>query len=149
MTVHGRPLLEGPPAHMGGADRELLACAQAILGDHYVEGVHEVAAALRLADGGIVTGLHVEAGAGRASICAESAALSAAIIAGSAVVAIVGVLRRPVGTQHIIEPCGVCAELLIDHAADASVWVAQGDGFTAVPVTQLLPFRRRRSARLP
>jgi cytidine deaminase len=142
-----RPVLDGPPEAMEEGDRELLERAQAILDERYVQGVHEVAAALRLADGRIVTGLHVEASAGRASVCAESAALSAAILAGSPVVSLVGVLRRPGGTRHIIEPCGVCAELLGDHAPDASVWVAASEGFAAVPVAELLPFRRRRAAR--
>jgi cytidine deaminase len=132
---------------MGEGDRELLEAALAILDARYVVGVHEVAAALRLADGSVVTGLHVEATAGRASVCAESAALSAAAIAGSPVVSVVGVLRRPAGTLHLIEPCGVCAELLADHAADASVWVAVGDGFGAVGVADLLPYRRRRTGR--
>ncbi len=142
-----RPLLDGPPAGMSEGDRELLATARSVLDGHYRAGVHEVAAALRLADGRIVTGLHVEASAGRASVCAESAALSAAIVAGSPVLSVVGVLRRPTGTRHLIEPCGVCAELLGDHAPEARVWVAVGDAFEAVPVHQLLPFRRRRSAR--
>jgi len=142
-----RPLLDGPPAGMDAGDRELLAVAGAILDERYAAGVHEVAAALRLEDGRIVTGLHVEASAGRASVCAESAALSAAVIAGSLVVAVVGVLRRPSGTRHLIEPCGVCAELLGDHAPDARVWVASGEAFEAVGVQELLPFRRRRAAR--
>ena len=129
---------------MGEADRALLAAAEAVLDARYVAGVHEVAAALRLADGRMVTGLHVEATAGRASICAESAALSAAVIAGSPVVSVVGLLRRRSGSKHLIEPCGVCAELLADHAPDATVWVAVGAGFGAVGVADLLPFRRRR-----
>ncbi|MCW4385932.1 hypothetical protein OH146_09120 [Salinibacterium sp. SYSU T00001] len=142
-----RPELTEAPATMGEADRELLATALRILDERYEQGVHEVAAALRLADGRVVTGLHVEASAGRASVCAESAALSSAIIAGSPVVSIVGVLRRPAGTRHLIEPCGVCAELLNDHAADASVWVARGEEFAEVRVADLLPFRRVRVAR--
>ncbi len=142
-----RPLLDGPPEGMGEGDRELLASALAVLDARYAVGVHEVAAALRLADGRLVSGLHVEASAGRASVCAESAALSAAVIAGSPVVAVVGVLRRPSGSLHLIEPCGVCAELLVDHAPDARVWVAVDQGFGAVPVHELLPFRRRRAAR--
>ena len=132
---------------MSEGDRQLLDAALELLEARYVVGVHEVAAALRLADGGMVTGLHVEATAGRASICAESAALSAALIAGSPVLSIVGALRRPAGSLHIIEPCGVCAELLADHAPDAVVWVAVGDGFAPVAVRELLPFRRRRAGR--
>lgn len=147
MTDSSRPLLDGPPAGMSGGDRELLDAALELLEARYVVGVHEVAAALRLADGRMVLGLHVEATAGRASVCAESAALSAAVIAGSPVLSIVGVLRRPGGSRHIIEPCGVCAELLADHAPDASVWVAVGDGVAPVAVKELLPFRRQRVGR--
>lgn len=147
MTGAERPVLDGPPAGMDDGDRELLHTARALLDARYRQGVHEVAAALRLADGRLVTGLHVEASAGRASVCAESAALSAAVAAGSAVVSVVGVLRRPGGSHHLIEPCGVCAELLADHAPDAVVWVAVGDGYGPVRVHELLPFRRRRAAR--
>jgi cytidine deaminase len=142
-----RPVLDGPPAGMDAGDRELLDTATTVLAARYRTGVHEVAAALRLADGTVVTGLHVEASAGRASVCAESAALSAAVIAGEPVVSVVGVLRRPGGSLHLIEPCGVCAELLADHAPGARVWVAVDDGFGPVAVADLLPFRRRRSAR--
>lgn len=142
-----RPELTGPPGGMSDADRELLDAAEGILDARYRQGVHEVAAALRLADGRITTGVHVEASAGRASVCAESAALSAAVVAGSEVVSIVGVLQRPGGSRHLIEPCGVCAELLGDHAPEATVWVAVDDAFAAVRVDELLPFRRRRAAR--
>jgi cytidine deaminase len=142
-----RPLLDGPPVGMSESDRELLDTALGLLETRYVVGVHEVAAALRLADGRVVTGLHVEATAGRASVCAESAALSAALIAGSPVLSIVGVLRRASGSRHLIEPCGVCGELLADHAPDATVWVAVDDGFAPVAVRELLPFRRRRAGR--
>jgi cytidine deaminase len=134
---------------MSESDRELLEAALGLLKARYALGVHEVAAALRLADGRVVTGLHVEATAGRASICAESAALSAAVIAGSPAVSVVGVLRRAAGSLHIIEPCGVCAELLADHAPEAVVWVAVDDGFAPVAVHELLPFRRRRAGRQP
>lgn len=142
-----RPVLVGPPPGMGEGDRALLAIATDLLDSRYRVGVHEVAAALRLADGTVVTGVHVEATAGRASVCAESAALSAAVVVGSSVVSVVGVLRRPGGSLHVIEPCGVCAELLTDHAPDASVWVAVGEGFGPVRVDELLPFRRRRRGR--
>jgi len=144
MSDSARPVLDGPPPGMSEDDGELLSVAEGVLEARYRAGVHEVAAALRLADGRVVTGLHVEATAGRASVCAESAALSAAVIAGSPVTSVVGVLRRRSGTTHLIEPCGVCAELLADHAPDATVWVAIGSGFGSVRVAELLPFRRRR-----
>lgn len=147
MSFAARPVLVGTPEGMGAEDAELMSRASALLDDRYRTGVHEVAAAMRLATGAIVGGLHVEAGAGRASVCAEGAALSQAVIAGATVVAVVGVLQRPEGTRHLIEPCGVCAELLGDHAPDARVWVAVDDRFASVGVSELLPHRRRRAAR--
>lgn len=149
MTVvpSARPLLDRVPAGMSEGDAELLTIARDLLRARYIIGRHEVATAFRLADGSVVTGLHVESGSGRASICAESAAVSAAAIGGSGVRAIVSVLRRPAGTEHLIEPCGVCAELLVEHATDARVWVAAGEQHRAVAVTDLLPFARVRTGR--
>jgi cytidine deaminase len=142
-----RLALDGAPEGMSEGDAELLTFALDLLGARYVIGRHEVASAFRLADGSVVTGLHVESTAGRASICAESAAMSAAAISGHAVLSIVSVLRRPAGTEHLIEPCGVCAELLAEHASAARVWVDAGDRHDAVSVGALLPFGHVRSGR--
>lgn len=142
-----RPELDGVPAGMSPADAELLAAALALLDSVYVAGRHEVASVMRTTGGATVRGVHVEASAGRASICAEGAALAAAIAGGLTVEAIVSVLRRPSGTEHIIEPCGVCAELLADYVPDARVWVADGDSFAPIRVAELLPARRTRSGR--
>ncbi|WP_062072959.1 cytidine deaminase [Demequina sediminicola] len=129
-------------------DAQLLHAAAGLMDEHYVMGRQEVVAAARLADGTIVTGIHVEASQGRASVCAESGIASAAVIAGSAVVAIVAIVQRPGGTRHIIEPCGVCAELLADYWPSARVWVGRGSEPAAVAVTDLLPFRHTRTGRL-
>lgn len=151
----GRPerpdLVDVPPA-MGADDAELLVRARKVLERRYRAGRHEVAAAMRLADGSIVTGLHVEASASRASVCAESVAIGAAVQAvgddEGGIVAVVSVLRRPGGTWHLIEPCGVCAELLAEYAPASRVWVAVGDGVGPVAAAEMLPFLRRRAARL-
>ncbi|RWR21966.1 cytidine deaminase [Microbacterium enclense] len=148
MTVSpSRPVLGGTPDGMDEADAELLALARDLLHTRYAVGRHEVASAFRLADGSVVTGLHVESSSGRASVCAETAAISAAAIAGESVCSVVSVLRRPVGTEHLIEPCGVCAELLLEHASEARVWVAAGEGHRAIAVTELLPFAHVRTGR--
>ena len=44
----------------------------------------------------------------------------------------------------MIEPCGVCAELLSDYWPDARVWVADGDASRAVAVRDLLPYKKVR-----
>ena len=142
-----RPVLDGIPDGMDDQDAELLVRARDLLRARYVVGRHEVASAIRLEDGAIVTGLHVESSSGRASLCAESAAVSAAAIAGKAMRSIVSVLRRPAGTEHLIEPCGVCAELLVEHAPGARAWVAGAEGERAIAVTDLLPFAHVRTGR--
>jgi cytidine deaminase len=144
-----RPAVADVAAAMPAGDRELLETASALLGRRYVERRHEVAAAARLASGRVVTGLHVEASQGRASVCAESGVLSAAAVAGDPVCALVAVLRRPGGDDHyLIEPCGVCAEILADHCPDATVWAARQGTVEAVAPAALLPYRHARTARI-
>jgi cytidine deaminase len=147
-----RPELAGVPAGMGADDAELLRLARELLERRYRAGRHEVTSAMRLRDGSIVTGLHVEASASRASVCAEAVAIGAAVqaIGGDAggIAAVVSILRRPGGSWHLIEPCGVCAELLAEYAPAARVWVAVDDGIAPVAAIDLLPFTRRRATRL-
>ena len=143
-----RPELDGPPEGMGEGDAELLTTARDLLERVYREGRHEVATAFRMSDGTVVTGVHVDGTARRSTVCAEGAASGAAVAhaAGSdvGVVALVSVLRRRAGTWHLIEPCGVCAELLSDYWPDARVWVTDGDASRAVAVRHLLPYKKVR-----
>ncbi|MCC2032473.1 hypothetical protein [Microbacterium allomyrinae] len=142
-----RPLARRPD-DMGDDDAELLAAATALLGDVYVEGRHEVVAAMRTADGAMHLGVHVDGSARRSSVCAEGVAAGAVVahgVTGSAeVTSIVSVLRRVEGTTHVIEPCGVCAELITDYWPDATVWITRGDDIVRVRAAELLPAKRLR-----
>ncbi|KAA9108527.1 cytidine deaminase [Microbacterium rhizomatis] len=134
---------------MSDGDAELMDAACALLKRVYVEGRHEVVAAMRLADGSIQLGVHVDGSARRSAVCAEGVAAGNAIAHAAdgspmAVVSIVSVLRRAEGTLHIIEPCGVCAELITDYWPEARVWVTAADRLTAVAATELLPAKRLR-----
>lgn len=131
---------------MDAADRELLATAQNLLERAYAEGRHEVAAALRTADGGVHVGVHVGASARRPSVCAEGAALGAARAAGSLEIeAIVAVQYKPAGVFRVIAPCGSCRELISDYAPDARVYVWDGGEVKAVAAIDLLPYKTRRA----
>jgi cytidine deaminase len=131
---------------MIAADAELLGTAQELLASVYVEGRHEVAAALRTADRRIHIGVHVGASARRPSICAEGMAVGAALAAGSLdVEAIVAVQYKPAGVFRVIAPCGVCRELVSDYAPDARVYVWDDGEVVAVRALDLLPYKTLRA----
>jgi cytidine deaminase len=142
-----RPALAEAMELMGVGDRALATTALEVLDRVYRPGVHEVAAAALLADGAVVTGVHVESSQGRASVCAESAVVSAAAVRQSPIESLVAVLRRPDSGHYLIEPCGVCAELLADHHRQASVWVGEDAQARRVHVADLLRFRQPRPGR--
>lgn len=144
--MSARPPLARPDA-MSDEDAQLMTIARDLLREVYSEGRHEVVAALRLGDGRVVTGVHVDGSARRSAVCAEGVAAGNAIgAAGPAavVVSAVSVLRRADGQEHIIEPCGVCAEMLSDYWPAARVWVTDGEDIVASTFGGLLPAKRRR-----
>lgn len=147
-----RPLLQGVPEGMDPDDAALLDRALALLEAAYVAGQHEVATAVRTADGGIEIGIHVDGTARRSGVCAEGVAIGNAVVTAAErgrrpeIVSVVSVLRRRAGTRHIIEPCGVCAELLTDYWPAARVWVTEGERAVAVPAASLIPFKRIRES---
>lgn len=142
-----RPLARRPH-DMADEDAELLAAAMSLLEDVYVHGRHEVVTAMRTTDGAIHLGVHVDGSARRSSVCAEGVAAGMVVahgVTGSPkVAAMVSVLRRVEGTMHVIEPCGVCAELLTDYWPEAAVWVTRGDDIVRVRASDLLPAKRLR-----
>lgn len=138
---------DGAMTTNGERDGELLETAQSLLERVYVAGRHEVAAALRLADGSIHVGVHVGASARRPSICAEGAAIAAAVAAHGPepeIEAIVAVQYKPAGVFRVIAPCGSCRELMGDHSPDARVYVWDDGDVHAVRALELLPYRTRR-----
>lgn len=138
-----------PPAGMPAPDAELLELAQRLLGRVWKQGRHEVATALRTADGAVYTGVHVEGSCRRSSICAEGVALGTARAgldpdAPLLVTSVVSVQIKPAGQFRIIAPCGVCRELISDYSPDATVWITAGETVTAMPALDLLPEKTRR-----
>ncbi|MFG2941487.1 cytidine deaminase [Streptomyces sp. NPDC048282] len=139
------------PPEMSADDAELLTVAQALLSRVWQADRHEVATALRTADGRIHTGVHVEGSCRRSSICAEGVALGTArgaLAPGAplAVTSVVSVQIKPAGRFRIIAPCGVCRELISDYGPDTVVWITTVDDDRPVPVRalDLLPEKSRR-----
>ncbi len=139
-----------PPKEMSEADIHLLQLAQELLGRVWVHGRHEVATALRAADGRIYTGVHLEGSCRRSSICAEGVALGTARAGMDPasplrIDAVVSVQIKPAGQYRIIAPCGVCRELISDYSPDATVWITSDNGVEAVRALDLLPSKTRRA----
>ncbi|MFG2957480.1 cytidine deaminase [Streptomyces sp. NPDC048291] len=139
------------PPEMSAEDAELLGVAQALLERVWQRDRHEVATALRTADGRIHTGVHVEGSCRRSSVCAEGVALGTArgaLAPGAplAVTSVVSVQIKPAGRFRIIAPCGVCRELISDYGPDTVVWITTVDDDRPVPVRalDLLPEKSRR-----
>ena len=132
---------------LSGADRELVAVALELLRERAAPGRHEVAAALRTKAGAVHRGLHVESSIGRASICAEGAAIAAAAAAGDTEIeTIVAVLDTAPGWR-VVTPCGLCRELISDYAPEATVIdydAARPQPVAVVPVSELLPGKTTR-----
>jgi len=138
-----------PPPEMPAEDVRLLEIAQELLGRVWVHGRHEVATALRAADGRIYTGVHLEGSCRRSSICAEGVALGTARArldpaSSLAVEAVVSVQIKPAGQYRIIAPCGVCRELISDYSPDATVWITGDAGIVSLRALDLLPSKSRR-----
>jgi cytidine deaminase len=129
------------------ADRELVEAAVELLRERAAVGRHEVAAALRTKSGAVHRGLHVESSIGRASICAEGAAVAAAAAAGDTEIeTIVAVLDTGHGWR-VVTPCGLCRELISDYAPEATVIdydAAREEPVKPVPVMELLPGKTTR-----
>jgi cytidine deaminase len=151
MAASTAPAAVLPPADMHDPDVELLRAAEALLAASWVDGRHEVAAALRLGDGSVHRGVHLEGSCRRSSVCAEGIALGAARTARPGgpldVVSVVSVQIKPAGRFRVIAPCGVCRELISDYAPHALVWLTEPgtDLVVARAALDLLPEKTRRS----
>ncbi|WNE95501.1 hypothetical protein PS467_09165 [Streptomyces luomodiensis] len=112
---------------------------------HYRHKRHQIAAGIATASGRKTFGLHIEAMVGRASSCAETAALAQTLIldAEDPVELVVAVRHPAPDEEHmacrIVPPCGLCRELLSDYAPGALVILPNGADFDLRTLTDLLP----------
>lgn len=81
-----------------------------------------VGAALLAASGQVYTGVNVESASFGATICAERAALTAAVTAGEHVFTVLAVVAGDIPTP----PCGICRQLLSEFG-DMTVLYANAD----------------------
>ena len=100
--------------------------------------IHQVAAALRTADGQVFVGLHV--GSRRVNVCAEATAIANAEMSSAGPIAsIVAVCRDESDRTIVTNPCGLCRELLGRYGADAWVLIDHAGDVVKVAAADLMP----------
>lgn len=129
------------------SDAELIDAAAALLSRVHDPGAVRVAAAARGVSGAVYLG--VSLATPRVKVCAESSAVANAKIGGEeAITTIVSVGLGSDDVPHVINPCGVCRELIPKFGQDLRVLVDSGDGVVAAaePIELLpMPWIRARS----
>ncbi len=129
-------------------DQQLIDEAMATLKKRYRKDWHVVGAAIRLADGTVVTGVHLEANVGRVAVCAEAIALGRAVteFGSSAIETVVAVRHADDGEVSLVSPCGMCREMISDYAPEAVVLMPADGGFVRQKIGHLLPGKYSRWA---
>ena len=119
-------------------DKKLCDAAAALLIRAHDPAQHRVAAAVRGRSGAIYVGLSLKTT--RVDVCAEPSAISNARIGGEhAVDTIVAVGLDRDGAAVVINPCGVCRELVPHFGEDIRVVVSLDGELGVVPARDLLP----------
>jgi cytidine deaminase len=95
-----------------------------------------VGAALQSRSGAVFIGCNVENASYGATICAERAALSAAIAAGER--DFVGLVIAS-GAKHPTPPCGICRQCLSELAPELPIRSYSGDTHAEYVLERLLP----------
>jgi cytidine deaminase len=122
--------------------RELIESAKRTADRLYLDGIHEVAAALRTTSGELFIGIHIEASVGYADVCGEVAAMCNMVSAGRRdLEVIVAVASNGRGSYELLAPCGRCRELISDFNPNASVIVGTLERPYLISVADLLPLK--------
>jgi cytidine deaminase len=116
---------------------ELMAAARAAREHAYAPySAFSVGAALLCEDGTVVVGCNVENASYGLTICAEQAAVAAAIARGQRRFVAIAVAGPAEGATP---PCGACRQVLSEFAPGMSVLYSSGETHASVPIEELLP----------
>ncbi len=126
---------------LGGValDQRLVDAAVDQLTRRWPEGGWHVAAAVRFADGTVLTSVGLDNLHAGATLCAEAGALCQAYTMDGAVVASACVCRDDAGVISVLAPCGICQERLALWGPDVEVAVADGTGWRSHTLRELHP----------
>jgi cytidine deaminase len=121
----------------GFDEKKLIDAARAVRQHSYSPySAFAVGAAILCEDGTIVTGCNVENASYGLTICAEQAAVAAAVAQGHRKFVAIAVAGPP----QVVPPCGACRQVLAEFAPSITIWYSTGDGkHESASLTELLP----------
>ena len=98
---------------------------------------HPVGSALECEDGAVYTGCNIENAAFGCTICAERAAVAAAVSDGHRRFKRIAVCSS---AMNYCFPCGTCLQVLYEFSPRLELLCVRGDGrYVSYPIAQLLP----------
>jgi len=133
---------------LSAPDRELMEAALAAAGRAYAEySEFEVGAALRMADGTVITGNNQENASYPAGICAERTALHAAMSQNrKGVVTTMAIVVPSITKGSPVSPCGICRQALLEQEGRQNkaplrllLAIPHGPVYEIATASQLLP----------
>lgn len=129
---------------MNAQTHELIAIASALLDERYDPPVHSVASAIRTKSGEIFTGINVDHFT--AFVCAETAALSAAINQKEYEFEAIASVRKEAGKVTVLaNMCGKCRQIFHDYSPGIKVVVFdENNEVFEKTIEELLPFSFKR-----
>jgi cytidine deaminase len=120
-----------------GAWQELRRAAASTRGHAYAPYSNfQVGAAVRTKSGRVFVGCNVENASYGATICAERAAVFAAVAAGERDFVALALVT---GATEPTPPCGLCRQVLHEHAPDLAIRSFTGEGHADYVLSDLLP----------
>ena len=119
-------------------DRKLIELANDVMNNSYTPySRHRAGAALECTNGKVFIGCSIENSAIGATICAEVAAVAAAISAGQKEFKRIAIISDGIG---YCLPCGNCRQVLHEFSSEMEILSARSDGrYVSYPLSSLLP----------
>ncbi|NLM83287.1 MAG: cytidine deaminase [Clostridiales bacterium] len=119
-------------------DRDLLNHAAAAMKNSYAPySRFKVGAAVECEDGSVFSGCKIENAAMEATLCAERAAIAAAVLAGRRRFLRLAICAE--GPRYCV-PCGTCRQFLQEFAPEAEILCSRADGrYVSYKLPELLP----------
>lgn len=125
---------------------DLIDKASSKIAEGFNEDHHRLITAILTKEGNIHYGINLQLKKiKRASACSDSGAISNVVLNKEQPKLLVAV-RKPTPGEHdqetkVVNPCGLCREMLTDYYPDLEVVVSTADGVRKCVISELLPLK--------